>query len=273
MQTKSLTFIGAGNMSRSIISGLVNSGYPASKIMACNRSSGALDSIKSDFGVNVSTNNDEGIDFADVVVLAVKPQMMADMCEALNQHGRHADTLFISIAAGISIPRLQQMLGNSVPVVRVMPNTPSLLGKGMSGLYADDSISNDDKAFVEHMMNAVGTTVWVNNESDINGVIAAAGSSPAYFFLFLQAMQEESIAMGFDKETARAMVQQAMLGAAEMVCHNPTLELSELRAQVTSKGGTTAQAVNTFIDNGLKELVSKSMQAAVTRAQEMEKTF
>ena len=163
------------------------------------------------------------------------------------------------------------MLGGEYPVVRIMPNTPSLLGKGMSGMYADNTVSEDDRTYVDDVMNSVGETVWVEEEDGINGVIAAAGSSPAYFFLFLQAMQEEAINMGFDKAQSRLMVQQAMLGAAEMVCHNPDLELSELRAQVTSKGGTTAAAVNTLIDQGLSDIVSKAMRAAVARAEEMAK--
>jgi pyrroline-5-carboxylate reductase len=273
MEHKTLTFIGAGNMSRSIISGLIQSGYPASKIMACNRSQGALDSLKLNFGIKTSLSNDEGVDFGEVVVLAVKPQLMEAMCADLSQFGKHKNTLFVSIAAGITVARLQQMLGNNAPLVRVMPNTPSLIGEGMSGLYAGDDIQDSDKQFVEEMMNAVGDTVWVSKESDINGVIAAAGSSPAYFFLFLQAMQEECEAMGFEKQSARKMVQQAMLGAAEMVCHNDELELADLRAQVTSKGGTTAAAINTFIENQLSDIVSKSMQAAVARAQEMEREF
>ena len=138
-------------------------------------------------------------------------------------------------------------------------------------MYADNTVSEDDRTYVDDVMNSVGETVWVEEEDGINGVIAAAGSSPAYFFLFLQAMQEEAINMGFDKAQSRLMVQQAMLGAAEMVCHNPDLELSELRAQVTSKGGTTAAAVNTLIDQGLSDIVSKAMRAAVARAEEMAK--
>lgn len=273
MEHKQLTFIGAGNMSNSIISGLIAAGYPSSNIMACNRSMPALEKLKKTYDIHVSLSNDEGVEFADAVVLAVKPQMMEAMCSSLNQFGKHNNTLFISIAAGLTIERLQEMLGNPAPIVRVMPNTPSLLGKGMAGLYADSSVLSSDKQFVADMMSAVGKSAWVEKESDINTVIAAAGSSPAYFFLFLQAMQDEAIAMGCGKDTARVLVEQAMLGAAEMVCHNQDLELSELRAQVTSKGGTTAAAIKQFLDGDLNGLVKQSMQAAVNRAQEMESNF
>ncbi|MFC3092668.1 pyrroline-5-carboxylate reductase [Alteromonas sediminis] len=271
-KTKKITFIGAGNMARSIIKGLVNAGYPASEIMACNRTAEKL-AFFSQLGINTSTDNDQGVAFADVVVLAVKPQFMQAMCESLAQHGKCTDKVFVSIAAGLTVARLQAFLGCPCPVIRVMPNTPSLIGRGVSGLYANDDVSDSDKTFVAEMMNAVGTTIWVPEESQINGVIAAAGSSPAYFFLFLEAMEQEALNMGFDKNAARAMVENAMLGAAEMVCHNSDLELSELRAQVTSKGGTTAKAIEHFQQQGLSELVQNAMRAAVTRAQEMEKTF
>jgi len=269
MQQKKLAFIGAGNMSRSIISGLIQSGYDKSCILASNPSTPKLEGLKAEFGIQITQSNDEACQFADAIVLAVKPQIMGDMCADLRNNNDLSGKLFLSIAAGLPVARLQAMLGGEYPVVRIMPNTPSMLGKGMTGMYADSTVSDSDKRYVDDVMNSVGKTVWVDEESGINGVIAAAGSSPAYFFLFLQAMQEEAINMGFDKEQSRLMVQQAMLGAAEMVCHNPELELSELRAQVTSKGGTTAQAVNTFIDEGLKDIVSKSMRAAVARAEEM----
>ncbi len=270
MQQKKLAFIGAGNMSRSIISGLIQSGYDKNLIIASNPSSGPLEKMEQDFGIKTSQSNDEACAFADAVVLSVKPQVMGKMCDALTKDG-FENKLFISIAAGLTVSRLKEMLGGDYDLVRVMPNTPSLLGKGMSGLYAEQGISADNRQFVEDMMNGVGATVWAEKEDDINGVIAAAGSSPAYFFLFLQAMQEEAIDMGFDDQAARTMVQQSMLGAAEMVCQNPELELSELRAQVTSKGGTTAAAVNTLIDEGLQETVAKAMRAAVSRAEEMAK--
>lgn len=271
MQQKKLAFIGAGNMTRSIISGLVQSGYDKANIIASNPSTPKLDKLSEELGIQVTQSNDEACQFADAIVLAVKPQMMADMLGELQKNNDFSGKLFLSIAAGLPVARLQDMLGGEYPVVRVMPNTPSLIGKGMTGLYADDTVSGSDRDYADDVMKAVGETVWVDQEDGINGVIAAAGSSPAYFFLFLQAMQEEAIKMGFEEKAARQMVQQAMLGAAEMVCHNPNIELSELRAQVTSKGGTTAAAVNTLLDEGLKDTVSKAMRAAVDRAEEMAK--
>lgn len=271
---RTLAFIGAGNMSRSIIAGLIQAGYPAGRIIAANPSRSKLDELADQFGIRITQNNAEAAREADVIVLAVKPQLMAAMLEALvAELGSLAGKLLISIAAGIKVERLQEMAGGHSRIIRTMPNTPSLLGLGMTGLYAPTGIDQADRDFAEQMMQAVGKTLWVAQESGINGVIAAAGSAPAYFFLFMQGIAEEAEAMGFSPEQARLLVQQTALGAAAMVEQNPELSLQALREQVTSKGGTTAEAVKTFQEQGLKPLTSRAMQAAVTRAAEMETLF
>ncbi|MEZ6953832.1 MULTISPECIES: pyrroline-5-carboxylate reductase [unclassified Aeromonas] len=271
---RTLAFIGAGNMSRSIIAGLIQAGYPAGRIIAANPSRPKLDELADQFGIRITQNNAEAAREADVIVLAVKPQLMAAMLEALvAELGSLAGKLLISIAAGIKVERLQEMAGGHARIIRTMPNTPSLLGLGMTGLYAPTGINQADRDFAEQMMQAVGKTLWVAQESGINGVIAAAGSAPAYFFLFMQGIAEEAEAMGFSPEQARLLVQQTALGAAAMVEQNPELSLQALREQVTSKGGTTAEAVKTFQEQGLKPLTSRAMQAAVTRAAEMETLF
>jgi pyrroline-5-carboxylate reductase len=263
MQHRKIAFIGAGNMTRSIVSGLVKNAYPANLIMASNPSIGKLSTLKADFAIRVTQDNNE----------AVEPQLMQQVCEKLAQQQNLSGKLFVSIAAGITTERLQQMLDGSFPIVRTMPNTPSALGKGMTGLYADINVEEIDKQYAADLMSLVGEIAWVEKESMINGVIAAAGSSPAYFLLFLEAMQKEAEQQGFDHATARLMVQQAMLGTAAMVCHNPHLELSELRTQVTSKGGTTAKAIESFQQQGLEQIVTNAMQAAFKRADEMAKQF
>lgn len=272
MQHRKVAFIGAGNMSRSIISGMVKSGYPARFITASNPSRPKLDALKQSQGINITQDNLEAVNAAEVIVLAVKPQLMEEVCRDLQQTDLN-NKLFVSIAAGIESARLQQMLGGHYPLVRTMPNTPSALGLGMTGLYADAQVTDSDREFAGELLRQVGEIAWVDSEEMINGVTAAAGSSPAYFFLFLEAMQDEAKRMGFDNATSRLLVQQAMLGAAQMVCNNADLEISELRAQVTSKAGTTAAALNYFEENGIRELVSGAMRAAVKRAGEMAKTF
>ena len=272
MEHRNIAFIGAGNMTRSIIAGLISSGYPKGKITATNPSTEKLEHLKTCYGINTSTDNLTATQNADVVVLAVKPQMMASAAEPL-QTVDFSGKLVISIAAGISAQRLNEMFATTLNLVRVMPNTPALVGKGMSGLFAVEHISEQDKIYAGNLLSAVGEVCWVEKESGINSVIAAAGSAPAYFFLFMEAMQTEAINQGFDEETARLLVQQAALGAAEMVVANPETELSTLREQVTSKGGTTAEALRTFNEHNLQDIVAKAMQAAVSRAEEMESLF
>lgn len=273
MKYRSIAFIGAGNMTSAIVSGMVKNGYPSELITASNPSRGKLDTLAELHQINITQDNHAAVNKSDVVVLAVKPQLMEQVCQDLAKHVDFANKMFVSIAAGIECDRMLQMLSGDYPLVRTMPNTPSLLGKGMTGLFAPATVHQDDKEFVFNIMSSIGEAIWVNKEEDINLVIATAGSSPAYFFLFLEAMQQHAMALGMDKTTSRQLVQQAMLGTAEMVCHNPALELSELRAQVTSKGGTTAQAIESFESNGLRDMVANAMDAAITRAKQMSKQF
>jgi pyrroline-5-carboxylate reductase len=273
MEQRQIAFIGAGNMAKAIIAGLVGSGYPATQITATAPTDRHLLPLANNYGIRTSHDNHQVVRQADVVILAVKPQLMADVC----RHFQDIDLsqkLVISIAAGITCQRLSDMLNMSnLNLIRVMPNTPSLINQGMSGLFASASVTETDQAFTTELFQSVGEVCWVNDESQINGIIAAAGSAPAYFFLFMEAMQQEAIAQGFDAETARLLVQQSAVGAAAMVKANPDTDFTALREQVTSKGGTTAEAIRTFNEHDLAEMVAQAMQAAVKRAEAMEKQF
>ncbi|SHI09979.1 pyrroline-5-carboxylate reductase [Ferrimonas marina] len=270
--SRTVAFIGAGNMARSIISGLVASGYPAAQIIAANPSQGKLDALASEFGVQTTNDNLAACEQAEVIVLGVKPQLMAQVCAPIAELDL-SGKLALSIAAGVTCDSLQSYLGSDVALVRTMPNTPSLLGLGLTGLYAPAGVSQVDRDFATELMAAVGETLWLEQEAQIDQVIACAGSSPAYFFLFMEAMEQAAEKMGVTQADARLMIQQAALGAAEMVKHNPQLSLAELRAQVTSKGGTTAKAIETFEQQGLRNSVADAMNAAVERAQQMAKEF
>jgi pyrroline-5-carboxylate reductase len=273
MSFRKISFIGAGNMTKSIIEGLVANGYDANSIMASNPSSAKLEHLQSTLSIRTSQDNVQAIDFAQVVVLAVKPQLMQQVCEDFLNHVNLTGKLVISIAAGITAQRFSEMLNGHQNIVRVMPNTPSSIGLGMSGIYAAQKVSSDDAEFAAFMMGHVGETLIVEREADIDTVIAAAGSSPAYFFLIAQGMQEQAIKMGLDADDARLLVQQAMLGSAQMMIDNPELSLETLRNNVTSKGGTTAQAVATLQKHDITQILGEAMQAAVTRAQQMAKEF
>ncbi len=259
-------------MTRSIISGLIRSGYPASQVQATNPSQGKLDALAHDFGVRVSQDNVSAAQDADVIVLSVKPQLMEPVCQAL-QDIDMSNKLIITIAAGIKAERYSQYLAQPITLVRTMPNTPMQIGVGMTGLYAPQPLSDAQKAITERLMSSGGEIVWVNEESEINQVIALAGSSPAYFFLLMESMIDAGKQMGMDEAKARSLVQQAALGAAMMAKQNPELTLGNLRENVTSKGGTTAQAIATFEAADLRGVVKNAMENCINRAEEMAKTF
>ncbi|WP_371194223.1 pyrroline-5-carboxylate reductase [Glaciecola sp. SC05] len=273
MSVRRISFIGAGNMTKAIVEGLVANGYDASSIMASNPSLPKLEQLKSTLSIEITQENKIAVEFSEVLVLAVKPQLMASVCDTFLQDTGLANKLVISIAAGINTARLSEMLGGHKQVIRVMPNTPSSLGYGMSGIYAPKHVSQEDGEFAAFMMGHVGETLIVDQEKHIDTVIAAAGSSPAYFFLIAQAMQDEAISMGLSPDDARLLVQQAMLGSAQMIKANPEISLETLRANVSSKGGTTAEAVATLQKHEVAHIFRKAMQAAVTRAQQMAKEF
>jgi len=274
MLHKKITFIGAGNMAGSIINGLVKDGYPAELICASAPSLANTEKLSAELAILSSQNNAQSAEWADVIVLSVKPQIMASVCEALIKDGvDFSNKLVISIAAGVSVTRLQTIFGANTAVIRVMPNTPSLLQKGMAGLFACPQASTEDATFAGDLLAAVGEIVWVDKEDKINSIIAASGSSPAYFFLFMEAMQAKAMELGFSEQEARLLVQQSAIGSAEMVKQNPDLDLATLRNNVTSKGGSTAEAIRTFNEKALTETVAQAMQAASDRGAEMESLF
>lgn len=262
MDQQKICFIGAGNMTRSIISGLVNSGYPAQLIQATNPSQGKLDALKDDFGILVSQDNLAAAQAADVIVLSVKPQLMQQVCEAL-QTVELSNKLVITIAAGIKAKRYTDYLAQDIKLIRAMPNTPMQISVGMTGLYAPQSITTEQKAICDRLMSSGSEIVWVNEESDLDQVIALSGSSPAYFFLLMESMIDAGKEMGMDEDKARTLVQQAALGAAMMAKQNPQLTLGNLRENVTSKGGTTAQALATFEAADMRGLVKKPWKTAL----------
>ncbi|GGW50337.1 pyrroline-5-carboxylate reductase [Alishewanella tabrizica] len=271
MNDNRVAFIGAGNMARCVIAAMVKAGYPKDNIMAANRSEPKLLALAADFGIHTSLSNADAATWADVIVLAVKPQMMQDVCQQLLADAPEAaDKLFVTLAAGLPVTHYEQWLG-PIRLVRAMPNTPSLVALGVTGLYPS-RCSNYEKAFVDHMFSGTGMTVWLEEEHEINHIIAVTGSSPAYFFYFMQAMQQKAEQLGFSSEQAKAMVAQTALGAATMALQSEH-SFAELRAQVTSKGGTTHEAVSSLATAGLESIIDNAMQAAINRAEDMAKSI
>lgn len=264
-----IAFIGAGNMAGSLIQGLINKGEDPTRILATDIDTGKVAKLASDFGIQSCTET-EIASKADVIVLAVKPQGMQSLCEGLGAEIAAAkrQPLFVSIAAGVTLDSLQSWLGNDPAVVRCMPNTPALVGKGASGLFANTRVSAGQRQSAESILSAVGLSVWVDREADLDAVTAVSGSGPAYFFLFMEAMQETAREMGLSDELARSLVLQTAVGAAELAAASED-EVAELRRKVTSPGGTTEQAILTFEEQGLRKLVREALLAAQRRSEEL----
>ena len=267
---KKIAFIGAGNMARAITIGLVNSGVAAKNIIVANPSAEKRVQLANEFGVQQTSDNIEAANFADIIVLCVKPHFICDVCQLLTNAIDISNKLFISVAAGTTVDQIQQALNCNAALVRVMPNTPSQLGLGMSGMFASKEVNAEQKAASDKLMSAVGKVIWLETEDKINDVIAVAGSAPAYFFLFMEAMEKQAQVLGFSAEESRMLVQQTALGAAQMVEHN-SISISNLRENVTSKGGTTYAALEQFREDGIDQMVTNAMNAAVARAEEMAK--
>ncbi len=273
MEQRKIAFIGAGNMASAIVAGLVKSGYLAHLITVTAPSATHREALASQYGVNSSSDNAAAVAQADVVVLAVKPQLMQSVCEPLQGVTDWSNKLVLSIAAGIEAARYDDYLQAPLALVRIMPNTPSLVGEGVSGLFAKHNVVEKDKVFAAELMQSVGLVAWVDQEAKINDIIAVTGSSPAYFFLFCEAMQQKAEALGFDAQMARTLVLQAMQGAAALAKQESETDFTTLRCNVTSKGGTTAAALQVFQDQALSNTIDQAMQAAINRAEEMQKLF
>ncbi len=262
---ETIVFIGGGNMATSLISGLCGAGGAAGDIHVVEPDDTRRAELAQHYGVHPPPPADSDVLGADVCVLAVKPQIMQDVARGLAPLIGTSKPLVISIAAGISLTALKQWLGENLPYVRCMPNTPSLIGAGATGLYADEGVTSDQCALAEAMLATAGTTVWVESESLLDAVIATSGSGPAYFFAFMEAMQAGAESLGLDAATARELVLQTALGAARKALESGD-DPATLRRNVTSPGGTTEQALETFAEGDLQALVARAMQAAAARA-------
>lgn len=263
-----IAFIGGGNMARSLIGGLVARGTDPTTLRVAEPVDALRHALQQDFGVGTFDSAAEAVQGADTWVLAVKPQVMRAVCESLVAAARSTRPLVVSIAAGITAAQLDRWLGGELPVVRTMPNTPALLGAGVTGLFANTATGNDERARAAALLGAVGETVWINEEPLMDAVTALSGSGPAYVFLLAEAMQRAGEAQGLDPAAARVLATQTLLGAARMLAEGE--EPAEvLRARVTSPGGTTQAAIETFQAGDFSGLVSRAIGAATERGRQL----
>jgi pyrroline-5-carboxylate reductase len=255
-------------MARSLIGGLVARGVPATSIRVAEPVAELRDSLTRDFGIHAFTDNAIAAAKATTLVLAVKPQVMRAVCEALAPSAQATRPLVVSIAAGITSAQMERWLGGDLAVVRTMPNTPALLGAGVTGLFANDRVDATQRTQTAELLEAAGKTVWIDQESLMDAVTAVSGSGPAYVFLLAEAMQAAAEAEGLPAEAARTLVQHTILGAARMLIENDEMP-SELRRRVTSPGGTTQAAIENFEAGGFRDLVSRAIRAATERGRQL----
>jgi pyrroline-5-carboxylate reductase len=255
-------------MARSLIGGLLARGTAKDAIRVSDPLPASRETLHADFGVDTFSANADAVHGAPTWVLAVKPQVMRDVCQALAPLAQEARPLVVSIAAGITSGQLEQWMGGGIAVVRCMPNTPALLGAGVTGLFANARVDGAGRQAAEALLSTAGETVWIEDETRMDAVTAVSGSGPAYVFLLAEAMQAAGRKQGLDEDAARTLVLQTILGAARMLTESNT-DAAELRRRVTSPGGTTQAGIEAFEAGGLRELVETAIEAATLRGREL----
>ncbi len=268
MNQHTIGFVGAGNMARSLASGLLASGWTRDRVILSDIDPDSRRAVETALGLATLADNREIVERAQVVVLAVKPQVLRSVAEGIAPAVQKKNPLVVSIAAGVPSADLERWLGGGVALVRAMPNTPALIGSGASGLYANTRVTEAQHDEAESVLRAVGVTVWLTDEALMDVVTAVSGSGPAYFFLLMEALEQAAVRQGLDGATARLLTLETAYGAAKMA-----LEVGEeparLRARVTSPGGTTERALAAFEQGGFRALIERAVEAAVARAREL----
>lgn len=269
MTTPTIALIGgAGNMGTSLIGGLINNGHPADKLWATDTSVEKLSELQKKFGIHTTTDNKQAIQSADVVIFSIKPQMFSNLAVDLADIIKAQKPLVISIAAGIRESSIQHWLGGTAAIVRVMPNTPALIGCGAAALYANALVTHEQRNMAESILHAVGIAVWLSDEKSMDAVTALSGSGPAYFFLVMESLQQAAEELGLPHDIARLLTLQTALGAARMAIEDDR-PLHELRQNVTSPGGTTEKAVSVLEENNIRVIFQKALSAAKLRSEEL----
>jgi pyrroline-5-carboxylate reductase len=264
MQT--LGFLGAGNMAGAIIQGLLNNGFDASKLTICDMNADKLVSFAQQ-GCNITPNASDLFN-CEAVLLAVKPQVLKDIISPLAETAQQHKPLILSVVAAIDARSIEHWLGGDLAVIRTMPNTPALVMAGATGLYANTNASTKHKQFAESIFESIGQYAWVDDEALLHSVTAAAGSAPAYFFRFAEAMIKTATLQGLTKAQARTLIGQTMLGAAKMINETQT-SVDQMRINVCSPNGTTERAINSFDADNIDQVVENAMKACFDRSIEL----
>ena len=272
MTDQLISVVGCGNMARSLIGGLIADGRHPGSIWVSDLDANQSEQLRQRLAVNVAQSNIDATERADVVILAVKPQVMKTVAEEIANTVQQRQPLIISIAAGIREQDLCRWLGGTAAVVRAMPNTPALIQAGATALYANSRVTAAQRNTAETIMRAVGLVLWLSKEGDMDTVTALSGCGPAYFFLIMEAMQDAAEQLGLAPETARLLTLQTAFGAAKMALESPE-QPATLRANVTSPGGATEQALQALEEKNIREIFADALRAANKRSQALATNF
>ena len=263
-----IAFIGGGNMARSLIGGLIATGFAKDKIAVAEPNADLREKLANDFSIAAHASNIDAARDADVLVLAVKPQMMKTVCIGLRDGVQSRKPLVVSIAAGITIHQLDAWLGGDVAIVRCMPNTPALIGAGATGLCANERVTSEQRQLAQNILDAIGISRWIDDEKIMDTVTALSGSGPAYFFLLVEALEEAAVAQGMPRDIAHDLATQTCFGAGKMLAESD-VDAAELRRRVTSPGGTTQAALESFSADDFNAIVARAIAAATKRGGEL----
>ena len=260
-------FIGAGNMAYALIKGLLNNGFDANQINISDPNEELLRNRESELKVSTYSDNASLLSNSDVIFFAVKPQVLSNVCLELKGTVK-SKHLFVSIVAGIRSSDINRWLGGNFSLIRTMPNTPALFQSGVTGLFANELVDNEQKSLVSSILSSVGECFWVNEEKLIDAITAISGSGPAYFFLLMESMKQAGMALGLDEETANSLSIQTAYGAS-LMANKTGKDSRTLRSEVTSPNGTTQSAIESFQDQNFEGIVANATRAAYDRAREL----
>lgn len=270
MTKSNIGFVGAGNMAQAIIGGLIKTGTSVDQLYIYEPNEALARQLAANPGIQVMSASVELLEYCDVIVLAVKPQIMQQALAGFRGAAPKSEAFFISVAAGLPIALMQKWLRAAHPIVRVMPNTPALVGAGVSGLFASDEVNEAQRQQAESILRAVGSVIWVDEEALIDSVTAVSGSGPAYFFYFIEALEKAALQNGLNAEQAKILSLETAFGAAKLALESD-VGAATLRERVTSPGGTTEAALKTFADLKFSEGIAEAVAAAATRARKLAK--
>jgi pyrroline-5-carboxylate reductase len=272
MSNKHVAILGGGNMGRALIGGMLRRGTRPEHICVGESSQAARETLSADFGIQATTDNAAAVEAASVVVVAIKPQITGTVLAPLQPVLQRTRPVVISVAAGIRVAALESWCGPGVPVVRAMPNRPALVGAGATGLFAPATVAGEHREIAARVLQAVGEVVWVDSEDNLDVVTALSGSGPAYFFLLAELLMQGAIDLGLDPSAARRLAIATLHGTGQLV-HAGDGDLARMRAEVTSKGGTTEAAVESLGAADLRGIVARALAAATRRSRELAAQF